>query len=159
MSWPACTGCTRSRSRSGRSRRPKGCPRCSPAVGRRTSKRRKRCRRGCTRRSGSSRSNWTGSKGKLGWPPETKRALIEPEHPTLNVTRQCELLGPARSSWYYQPVGESAETLVLLRLLDEQYTRTPFYGVRRMTAWLRSQGHLVNVKRVRRLLRLLGVEA
>ena len=53
----------------------------------------------------------------------------------------------------------SAETLELLRLLDEQYTRTPFYGVRRMTAWLRSQGHVVNLKRVRRLLRLLGVEA
>jgi len=68
-------------------------------------------------------------------------------------------LGLARSSWYYQPAGESAETLELLRLLDEQYTRTPFYGVRRMTAWLRARGHPVNVKRVRRLLRLLGVEA
>ena len=75
------------------------------------------------------------------------------------MARQCELLGVARSSWYYQPVGESAETLALLRLLDEQYTRTPFYGVRRMTAWLRSQGHVVNRKRVRRLLRLLGGEA
>ncbi len=75
------------------------------------------------------------------------------------MARQCELLGLARSSWYYQPVGESAETLELLRLLDEQYTRTPFYGVRRMTAWLRTRGHPVNVKRVRRLLRLLGVEA
>ena len=75
------------------------------------------------------------------------------------MTRQCELLGLARSSWYYQAAGESAETLELLRLLDEQYTRTPFYGVRRMTAWLRSQGHVVNLKRVRRLLRLLGVEA
>jgi putative transposase len=75
------------------------------------------------------------------------------------VARQCELLGLARSSWYYQPTGESAETLALLRLLDEQYTRTPFYGVRRMTAWLRSREHVVNVKRVRRLLRLLGVEA
>ena len=56
-------------------------------------------------------------------------------------------------------MGESAETLELLRLLDEQDTRTPFYGVRRMTAWLRSQGQLVNRKRVRRLLRRLGVEA
>src|SRR5262249_9591275 len=58
-----------------------------------------------------------------------------------------------------QSVGESAETLALLRLLDEQYTRTPFYGVRRMTAWLRGGGHRVNVKRVRRLLRVLGLEA
>jgi putative transposase len=56
------------------------------------------------------------------------------------VARQCELLGLARSSWYHQPVGESAESLELLRLLDEQYTRTPFYGVRRMTAWLRGRG-------------------
>src|SRR6266540_3007526 len=67
--------------------------------------------------------------------------------------------GAARSSWYYQPVGESAETLELLRLLDEQYTRTPFYGVRRMTAWLQTQGYVVSIKRVRRLLRLLSVEA
>ncbi len=75
------------------------------------------------------------------------------------MARQCELLGLARSSWYYRPVATSPETVELLRLLDEQYTRTPFYGVRRMTAWLRSRGHPVNVKRVRRLLRLLGVEA
>ncbi len=75
------------------------------------------------------------------------------------MARQCELLGLARSSWYYQPTPASVEARELLRLLDEQYTRTPFYGVRRMTAWLRSQGHPVNVKRVRRLLRLLGVEA
>jgi len=75
------------------------------------------------------------------------------------VARQCELVGLARSSWYYQPAPVSAETLALLRLLDEQYTRTPFYGVRRMTTWLRSREHVVNVKRVRRLLRLLGIEA
>lgn len=75
------------------------------------------------------------------------------------MARQCELLGLARSSWYYRPAGESAETLELLRLLDEQYTRTPFYGVRRMAAWLRSRGHAVNIKRVRRLRRLLGIEA
>lgn len=65
----------------------------------------------------------------------------------------------ARSSWYYQPTGESAENLVVMRLLDEQYTRTPFYGIRRMTAWLRQQGYRVNHKRVGRLLRLLGLEA
>ena len=65
----------------------------------------------------------------------------------------------ARSTLYYEPVPESDENLLLLRLLDEQYTRTPFYGVRRMTAWLIDQGYPVNEKRVRRLLRLLGVEA
>jgi putative transposase len=72
--------------------------------------------------------------------------------------RQCELLGVSRASWYYQPRGESKENLVLMRLLDEQYTRTPFYGIRRMTAWLQQQGHTVNHKRVGRLRHLMGLE-
>jgi putative transposase len=84
---------------------------------------------------------------------------VEPSHPTLSLARQCELLGLARSSWYYQPVAADPLTQELLNRLDEQYTRTPFYGVRRMTAWLQREGYGVNVKRVRRLLRLLGVEA
>ena len=75
------------------------------------------------------------------------------------MTEQCALLGLPRSSWYYQPVPPSATTQELLERLDEQYTRTPFYGSRRMTAWLRSIGYPVNRKRVRRLLRLLGLEA
>lgn len=74
------------------------------------------------------------------------------------MARQCELLSLPRSSWYYRPTPASAETLELLRRLDEQYTRTPFYGVRRMTAWLRREGYVVNPKRVRRLLHLLGLE-
>jgi putative transposase len=65
----------------------------------------------------------------------------------------------ARSSVYYQAAGESAENLALMRRLDEQYTRTPFYGVRRMTEWLRTQGQAVNHKRVARLLRVMGIEA
>ena len=88
-----------------------------------------------------------------------RRALVEPEDPTLSVARQCALLGMARSSWYYIPHGESAENLELMRKLDEQYTQTPFYGIRRMTAWLRQQGCAVNHKRVGRLLRLMGLEA
>jgi putative transposase len=87
------------------------------------------------------------------------RCLVEPLHPQLSVVRQCELLGLARSSWYYQPADEDAENLALMRLLDEQYTRTPFYGIRRMTAWLRQQGYAVNHKRVGRLLRVMGLEA
>src|SRR5579875_429294 len=87
------------------------------------------------------------------------RAFVEPTHPHLSIARQCELLGVARSSWYYTPAGESDENLALMRLLDEQYTRTPFYGVRRMTAWLHRQGYAVNHKRVGRLLRQMGLEA
>ena len=71
---------------------------------------------------------------------------------------QCALLGLPRSSWYYQPVPPSPSTQELLDRLDEQYTRTPFYGSRRMTAWPRSAGYPVNRKRVRRLLQLLGLE-
>jgi putative transposase len=85
--------------------------------------------------------------------------VLEPDHPQLSITRQCQLLGLARATWYYQPRDESERNLRLLNLLDEQYTRTPFYGVPRMTAWLATQGERVNEKRVRRLLRLLGLTA
>ena len=90
---------------------------------------------------------------------EEKRALIEAEHPTLSLARQCELVGLARSSYYYQPMAESEENLLLMRLLDEQYTRIPFYGIKKMTAWLRTQGYEVNHKRVARLLRQMGLMA
>ena len=90
---------------------------------------------------------------------EAKRRLIEPGHPQVSIRRQCALLGLARWSLYYRPVSEDEENLQLMRLLDEQYTATPFYGMRRMTAWLRSRGYVVNHKRVRRLLRQMGLEA
>jgi putative transposase len=67
-------------------------------------------------------------------------------------------VGLARSSWYYQPRPPSATTQAMLDRRDAQYTRTPFYGTRRMTAWLRREGYAVNRKRVRRLLQLLGLE-
>jgi putative transposase len=81
------------------------------------------------------------------------------EHPELSVRRQCQLLGLHRSGLYYEPMGESAENLLLMRLLDRQYTRHPEQGVRRMRLHMREQGHEVNVKRVRRLLRQMGLEA
>jgi putative transposase len=90
---------------------------------------------------------------------EQKRALMEAGHPQLSLRRQCALLGLARGSWYDQPLGPSVEDVELMRLLDEQYTATPFYGIRRMTAWLRSRGYAVNHKRVGRLLRQMGLEA
>lgn len=72
--------------------------------------------------------------------------------------RQCELLDLARSSYYYEPVGESAENLHYMRLIDEQYLRTPFYGSRRMTICLQKQGYTINRKRVQRLMRRMGLE-
>jgi putative transposase len=94
----------------------------------------------------------------LALSPEAKRSLIEPDHSQISVARQCGLLGLSRSSFYYRSQGESAENLHLMRLLDKQYTRTPFYGVRRMTVWLRQQGYAVNPKRVARLLQTMGLE-
>jgi putative transposase len=90
---------------------------------------------------------------------EVRRQLVEPAHPQLSVQRQCELLGLPRSTFYYEPATESAENLGLMRLIDEQYLQVPFYGSRRVTAWLNSQGHEVNRKRVQRLMRLMGLEA
>jgi putative transposase len=87
------------------------------------------------------------------------RGLIEPGHAHLSVRQQCELLGLARSTLYYQPLPESEENLALMRLLDEQYLETPFYGSRRMEVWLKRKGHEVNRKRVQRLMRLMGLEA
>lgn len=72
----------------------------------------------------------------------------------MSVSRQCELVGLARSSWYYQPRGESPENLALMRAIDEQYLATPFYGSRKL-AWLLG----VNRKRIQRLMRLMGIEA
>ena len=84
---------------------------------------------------------------------------MEPEHEEISVRRQCELLGVNRSGLYYRPVGESAENLRLMRWIDEQYTRRPFYGSRRMTVWLREQGYAVNRKRVARLMEVMGIQA
>lgn len=77
----------------------------------------------------------------------------------LSVRRQCELLGLNRSSLYYEPAPETAENLRLMRLMDEEYTAHPFYGSRRLTAWLERQGEEVNRKRVQRLMRLMGLKA
>ncbi len=85
--------------------------------------------------------------------------MIQIGHPELSVRRQCALLGLSRSGFYYDPVGPDPEDLALMRLLDEQYTRTPFYGVRKMKAWLKTLGYHVGHNRVRRLLREMGLEA
>jgi putative transposase len=90
---------------------------------------------------------------------DIKRQLIEVDHPQMRVRRQCAFLGLARSSLYDQRHEVSEETLPLMRLLDAQDTATPFYGIRRLTAWLRTQGYGVNHKRVARLMQQMGIEA
>jgi putative transposase len=74
----------------------------------------------------------------------------------ISMNRQCELLVIHRSGLYYKPVAESEENLHLMRLMDEQYFKTPFYGARRLSAWLNQKGHHVNLKRVKRLMELMG---
>jgi putative transposase len=85
--------------------------------------------------------------------------MVEPEHPDLSIKRQCALVSLSRSS-YYEPVrGEAAENLELMRVIDEQFLETPWYGSRQMTRHLRRQGPVVNRKRVRRLMAKMGLQA
>lgn len=84
---------------------------------------------------------------------------MEGAHPSICISRQCELLDLPRSSFYYKPVGLSEYNLLLMDMLDRKYTEHPFYGILRMTAWLHDEGHPVNHKRVQRLMRLMGLRA
>jgi putative transposase len=88
---------------------------------------------------------------------ERRRALIDPGQEHLSVVRQCELLSISRSSFYYQPVGETAQNLALMRLIDAQFLETPWYGSRQMAGHLRREGHAVGRKRVRRLMAIMGL--
>jgi putative transposase len=99
----------------------------------------------------------------LTLPLRERRARIEPDHPSLSVRRQCVLLGLSRSTYYYEPARETEENLQenlrLMRLIDAEYLRHPFYGTRKMTNYLRDEGYSVTRKRVGRLMRLMGLEA
>ena len=88
-----------------------------------------------------------------------RQALIDRDHQQLSLVRQCILLAVSRASVYYRPVPTRAEDLELMALMDRQYLKTPFYGSRKMKAWLLGEGYLVSRKRVRRLMRLMGLEA
>jgi putative transposase len=92
-------------------------------------------------------------------PLEQRRGLIESAGCALSIREQCRLLSVSRSTWYYEPRGAKASDLAVMRRLDELYTALPFYGVERMTAALRREGRRIGHNRVRRLLRLLGLEA
>ncbi len=85
--------------------------------------------------------------------------MVDHSNPSLSVVRQCRLLGIGRSGMYYQPKGNSEEDLAVMKLIDRQYLATPFYGSRKVVAWLGSQGLRVNRKRVRRLMRVMGLKA
>jgi putative transposase len=88
-----------------------------------------------------------------------RRTLVDRADPDLSVAAQCRLLKVARSTLYYQPAPVDADDLALMRRMDELYTKWPFYGSRRMVAALRQDGWIVNRKRVRRLMRMMGLEA
>ena len=83
--------------------------------------------------------------------------MIEPANTNLSIGKQCKLLSISRSSFYYQPKGETAVNLILMRQIDEQFLETPFFGVRQMTWHLPNESHLVNERRIRRLMRLMGL--
>lgn len=87
---------------------------------------------------------------------ENRRASVINNQMEMSKVKQCELLSIHRSGLYYKPKVESEQNLEIMRKLDEQYFKTPFYGVLRLTAWLQKEGYKINSKRVRRLIRLIN---
>ena len=85
--------------------------------------------------------------------------MIEPKHPKLSIVKQCDLVRISRSSFYYEGKGETPFNLMLMRLIDEQFLETPYYGSRQMARHLRRQGYNVGRKRIRRLMRQMGLQA
>jgi len=85
--------------------------------------------------------------------------MVDRQHPSLSIVCQCTLLSISRSGLYYQPVRISEEDLALMELIDHQYLATPFYGTRKIAVWLKSQNYSINRKRVRRLMRIMGLKA
>src|SRR3954452_21767852 len=88
-----------------------------------------------------------------------RKAMLDREHPELSMRRQCAMLGIARSSVYRLPRPANDAELGLMRRIDALFTQWPFLGSRRMTALLRADGHSINRKRVRRLMRRMGIAA
>ncbi len=88
-----------------------------------------------------------------------KRAMVDPSHPKISICRQCELLDMGRASYYRGPGQESVGNLEIMRMIDEEYLKHPFYGSRKMKVFLNRRGIRVNRKKVQRLMRLMGLEA
>ena len=90
---------------------------------------------------------------------ERRRAAVDRDHPKLSVSRQCRLLSISRGGLYYEKKGESAFNLALMRRIDEQYLNTPWYGSRQLARCLKRMGYAVGRKRVRRLMRMMGLRS
>ena len=91
--------------------------------------------------------------------PADRRARVDRDDPVLAIVAQCRLLKIARSTLYYRPAPVDLDDLAVMRRIDELYLASPFYGSRRMVAVLRREGMVINRKRVRRLMRVMGLEA
>ena len=90
---------------------------------------------------------------------DKKRHLVHRESSPLSIVRQCEILEIHRSGIYFKPKHESVLNLHLMRLIDEKFLDCPFYGVPRMTTWLREDmGYFINPKRIERLYKLMGLQ-
>ena len=90
---------------------------------------------------------------------DSRRSLVERDHPELSLRRQCELLSLARSGLYYETRKRDDGNVSLMHLIDEIFTESPFFGYRRVTATLHRKGFVVNCKRVLNLMRIMGLEA
>jgi putative transposase len=91
--------------------------------------------------------------------PLERKTMIRKDHPTLSLTRQCKVLKISRSALYYTPVGFDAETLKLMNEIDRVFTKYPFFGSRQIAAYLPRSGHHAGRHRVRRLMRIMGLQA
>ena len=91
--------------------------------------------------------------------PADKKSMVTGDHPNLSIVRQCEILQLSRSAFYYTPVGLDEETLTVMKAIDRAFTKYPFFGSRQIRAYLRREGTVVGRHRVRRLMRLMGLEA
>ncbi|MSP81279.1 MAG: transposase, partial [Rhodospirillales bacterium] len=90
-------------------------------------------------------------------PRQERKAMIQADHPILSIVQQCRLASIGRSTFYHAPRGESAKNLGLMVEIDRQFLETPFYGAQQMTWHLQAAERPVNIKRVRRLMRLMGL--
>jgi putative transposase len=101
----------------------------------------------------------TGLKKNLDYSAKEKCNIVEKTNKKISVSRQCDLLGLRRSTFYYKSQRDNNYDELLMQLIDKEFTKHPFYGIRRITAWLRTQGHQVNHKRVSRLMKEMGLLA